>query len=76
MFALAGGKARVGRRLGNPVLLAEGRVTLIDGLLATAVLVGLVLNATAGLWWADPATGYVLLYYGLFEGFGALRDAR
>ena len=43
MFALAVGKARTGRALGNPVLQTEGRVTLIDGILATAVLLGLVL---------------------------------
>jgi hypothetical protein len=38
------------------VLRTEGRVTLIDGILATAVLLGLVLNAALGWWWADPAT--------------------
>ena len=31
MFALAVGKARTGRALGNPVLTTEGRVTLVDG---------------------------------------------
>ena len=67
MFALAAGKARTGRALGNPVLRTEGRVTLIDGILATAVLAGLVLNATAGWWWADPAAGYVLVYYAARE---------
>jgi hypothetical protein len=30
MVALAAGKARTGIALGNPVLTAEGRVTLID----------------------------------------------
>lgn len=45
MFALAAGKARTGRALGNPVLVTEGRVTVIDGILAVAVLLGLVLNA-------------------------------
>jgi len=69
MFGLAWGKARTGAALGNPVLQTEGRVTLIDGILATAVLVGLVLNATLGWWWADPVAGYVLVYY-------ALREAR
>ena len=54
MFALAYGKARTGGALGNPVLQTEGRVTLIDGILATAVLLGLVLNAALGWWWADP----------------------
>jgi divalent metal cation (Fe/Co/Zn/Cd) transporter len=67
MFALAAGKARTGAALNNPVLKTEGRVTLIDGLLAAAVLAGLVLNTTLGWWWADPAAGYVLVYYALRE---------
>ena len=67
MFALAAGKARTGRALDNPVLATEGRVTVIDGILAVAVLAGLVLNALAGWWWADPAAGYVLVYYAARE---------
>ena len=95
MFALASGKASTGRALGNPVLTTEGRVTmidgilavavllglalgnpvlategrvtLIDGILATAVLAGLVLNAWLGWWWADPAAGYVLVFYAARE---------
>ena len=63
MFALAAGKARTGRALGNPVLTTEGRVTLIDGILAVAVLLGLALNAAAGIWQADPVAGYVLVGY-------------
>jgi divalent metal cation (Fe/Co/Zn/Cd) transporter len=67
MFALAAGKARTGRALGNPVLRTEGRVTMIDAILATAVLLGLVLNAALGWWWADPAAGYVLVFYAARE---------
>jgi divalent metal cation (Fe/Co/Zn/Cd) transporter len=67
MFTLAAGKARTGAALGNPVLQTEGRVTTIDGILAVAVLLGLVLNAAAGWWWADPAAGYVLVYYAARE---------
>jgi divalent metal cation (Fe/Co/Zn/Cd) transporter len=67
MFALATGKARTGRALDNPVLRTEGRVTTMDGILALAVLLGLVLNATAGWWWADPAAAYVLVYYAAGE---------
>src|SRR4051794_39401142 len=51
MFGLAAGKARTGRELGNPVLSAEARVTLVDGALAAAILAGLVLNAAFGWWW-------------------------
>jgi divalent metal cation (Fe/Co/Zn/Cd) transporter len=69
MFALAVGKARTGKALGNPVLLTEGRVTLVDGILAMAVLAGLMLNAAAGWWWADPLAALVIVVY-------ALREAR
>ncbi|MFB7666939.1 cation transporter [Kitasatospora sp. NPDC056138] len=72
MFALAYGKARTGAALDNPVLKTEGRVTFIDGLLATAVLLGLVLNAAWGVWWADPLAGYVIVYYGIKEARAAL----
>jgi len=67
MFALAAGKARTGRALSNPVLRTEGRVTMVDGILAAAVLLGLALNAGLGWWWADPAAGYVLVCYAVRE---------
>jgi divalent metal cation (Fe/Co/Zn/Cd) transporter len=69
MFALAAGKSRIGGALNNPVLTTEGRVTTIDAVLASVVLLGLILNALLGWWWADPVSGYVILYY-------AIREAR
>jgi divalent metal cation (Fe/Co/Zn/Cd) transporter len=50
-------------------------VTLIDGALAAAILLGLALNAIAGWWWADVAAGAVLVAYGLREGRDHLRAA-
>jgi len=76
MFALATAKSKVGSRLDNHVLMAEGRVTMIDGVLATAVLLGLLLNALVGWWWADPATGYVILYYAVREAREALKSSK
>ncbi len=74
MFALAAGKAKTGAALNNPVLKAEGRVTLVDGILATAVLAGLALNAFVGWWWADPGAGYVLLFYAIREARACFHD--
>lgn len=54
MLALAAGKRRTGRELNNTVLKTEARVTLVDAYLAGSVLIGLVLNAAFGWWWADP----------------------
>jgi divalent metal cation (Fe/Co/Zn/Cd) transporter len=76
MFALAAGKARTGRALGNPVLATEGRVTLVDGILASAVLAGLALNAVAGWWWADPLAALVIVFYALREAREIVRPPR
>jgi divalent metal cation (Fe/Co/Zn/Cd) transporter len=68
MLLLARGKGVTGRALGNPVLQSEAHVTLIDAYLAGAVLIGLVLNAALGWWWADPLAGLVIVYYAIKEG--------
>ncbi len=73
MFALAWGKTRTGKALGNPVLTTEGRVTLIDGILACAVLLGVVLNSVAGWWWADPIAGLVIAFYAIREAVHIFR---
>jgi divalent metal cation (Fe/Co/Zn/Cd) transporter len=75
MLLLASAKKRIGRQLSNPVLLSEANVTLIDAYLAMAVLVGIVLNATAGLWWADPIAALVIVYYGVREGIRVTKRA-
>lgn len=76
MFGLAAGKTRTGRALNNPVLRTEGKVTVIDGILAVAVLIGLLLNALLGWWWADPLAGYVLVYYAAREVLHIFRANR
>lgn len=72
MLGLAAGKGEVGRRLDNPVLLTESKVTLVDAALAAATLTGLVLNAWLGWWWADLVAGAVIVVYGIREGAAAL----
>jgi divalent metal cation (Fe/Co/Zn/Cd) transporter len=72
MVLLAWGKQVTGRELDNPVLQTEARVTLIDAWLAASVLLGVGLNAAFGWWWADPAAGLIIVYYGIREG----REAR
>jgi divalent metal cation (Fe/Co/Zn/Cd) transporter len=75
MFALAYGKAATGRALDHRVLKAEAKVTVVDGALATATLLGLSLNAALGWWWADVAAGAVIVVYGVREGVHLLRES-
>jgi divalent metal cation (Fe/Co/Zn/Cd) transporter len=73
MVLLSIGKRRTGHQLDNPGLITEAHVTLVDAYLAAAVLVGLVANAVAGWWWADPLAGLLIVYYGFREGVAAWR---
>ena len=74
MLALAYGKRHTGAQLENLVLSTEARVTLIDAILAFAVLLGLVLNASLGWWSADPLAGLVIVWYGFREGLHAWKE--
>ncbi len=75
MFALARGKADTGRRLDNPVLRTEARITLIDGALATIILLGVLLNTALHWWWADPIAALVLVLYAAREAHHAWNEA-
>jgi divalent metal cation (Fe/Co/Zn/Cd) transporter len=73
MFTLAAMKSRTGRALGNAVLETEGRVTFVDGLLAMAVLVGVLLDLVLGWWWTDPVAGLVIVVLAVREALGIVR---
>ncbi len=75
MILLASSKRITGQQLHNEVLLTEGRVTMVDAYLAGAVLVGLLLNALFGWWWADPLASLVIVYYGIKEAIHALHES-
>ncbi len=71
MVILGVGKLRVGRALGSPTVRADGRFSLVDGALAAAVLVGLVLTALLGWWWADAVLAGLISVLALREGIEA-----
>jgi divalent metal cation (Fe/Co/Zn/Cd) transporter len=64
---------RAGRGLGSASAVADSKQTLLCTYLSAAVLVGLVLNAALGWWWADPAAALVLAVLAVREGRNAWR---
>jgi divalent metal cation (Fe/Co/Zn/Cd) transporter len=66
LFARA--KRRVGHQLGSSATVKEASQTTLCAYLSVALLVGLLLNALGGLWWADPAAALVISLVAVHEG--------
>jgi divalent metal cation (Fe/Co/Zn/Cd) transporter len=64
---------RAGQELGSTSAVADSTQTLLCTYLSAAVLVGLVLNAALGWWWADPMAALVLAVLAVKEGWAAWR---
>lgn len=73
MPLLAAAKRRTGRRLGNPVVVADSKETLLCSYLSAILLGGLVLNAVAGWWWADTLAALGIAALAVREGREAWR---
>ena len=64
---------RAGRELGSASAVADSQQTLLCTYLSAAVLVGLVVNAVLGWWWADPVAALVVAVLAIKEGRAAWR---
>jgi len=73
MPLLARAKRRVGRELDSRATVHEAQQNQICAYLSVALLVGLLLNALAGWWWADPAAALVIGAVALNEGIESWR---
>jgi divalent metal cation (Fe/Co/Zn/Cd) transporter len=69
---LSRAQRRAGRELGSASAVADSKQTLLCTYLSGAVLVGLVLNAVLGWWWADPLVALGLAVVAVREGREAL----
>ena len=61
MPLLSRAKKNVGRQLSSGAMKADAKQSEFCGYLSAILLVGLVLNAQWGLWWADPAAALVMV---------------
>ncbi len=73
MPPLAVAKRRVGRQLGSPATTSESRQTMLCAYLSGALLAGLLANALAGWWWADPLVALVIALVAVREARDAWR---
>jgi divalent metal cation (Fe/Co/Zn/Cd) transporter len=66
-------KRRVGRQLGSAAAVKEASQTQLCAYLSVALLVGLLANALAGWWWADPLAALVIAGVAVREGVTSWR---
>jgi divalent metal cation (Fe/Co/Zn/Cd) transporter len=76
MPLLARAKRRVASQIASHALEADSRQTDFCAYLSAILLVGLVLNALLGWWWADPVVAVVMIPIIGKEGIEALRGKR
>ena len=65
---LARAKRNAGRKLGSSATVSEAGQNMICAYLSVALLVGLLANAVAGWWWADPVAALVIAAVAVREG--------
>jgi divalent metal cation (Fe/Co/Zn/Cd) transporter len=73
MPVIAWGKLRAAREIDSGALRAEAKETLACSYLSLTLLVGLVANAVAGWWWADPAAALLMVPWLVREGLEGIR---
>ena len=73
MPVLAIAKRRVGRRMSSRTVVADSGQTMLCSYRSAVLLVGLVVNATLGWWWADPIAALVIAALAVREGREAWR---
>lgn len=71
MPLLAAAKTRVGRRLRDPLILADAAETRVCVLLSVSTLAGLMLFQLTGAAWLDPVAGFVIAAFAVHEGLEA-----
>jgi divalent metal cation (Fe/Co/Zn/Cd) transporter len=73
MPLLSRAKRKVGRALGSAAMHADAKQTEFCTYLSAILLVGLLLNAFFGLWWADPVAALIMVPVIAKEGVDGLQ---
>src|SRR5882672_978827 len=73
MPILSRAKKKVGKALSSAAMNADARQTDFCVYLSAILLVGLLLNAAFGWWWADPVAAVIMVPIVAKEGFDGLK---
>jgi len=73
MPLLAQMKRRIGQQLNSSAAVKESAQTMLCAYLSVGLLIGLLLNALAGWWWADPVTAVLIAGVATREGRASWR---
>jgi divalent metal cation (Fe/Co/Zn/Cd) transporter len=73
MPLLSRAKKKVGSELGSAAMRADAKQTDFCVYLSAILLLGLVLNATLGWWWADPTAALIMVPLIAKEGVEAMK---
>ena len=73
MPLLARAKRQIGQQLNSSATVKESAQTMLCAYLSIALLVGLLLNALAGWWWADPGAALLIAGVAVKEGRASWR---
>ena len=73
MPLLVRAKRKVARKINSGALMADSKQTELCTYLSAILLVGLLLNALLGWWWADPVAALIMVPIIAKEGIEALR---
>jgi divalent metal cation (Fe/Co/Zn/Cd) transporter len=73
MPLLSRAKKKVGSELGSAAMRADAKQTDFCVYLSAILLLGLVLNATLGWWWADPTAALIMVPLIAKEGVEAVK---
>lgn len=76
MPLLSYSKKKTARQIKSRSLEADSKQTLICSLLSVALLFGLGLNYLFGLWWADPVSALVIVFFIFREGVEAFGEEK
>ena len=76
MPLLAAAKRAAAQGLGSAALSADSRQTSLCAYLSLILVVGLILNASVGWWWADPVAALLMVPIIANEGREAMKGER